>query len=63
MKKYFDLLKNSKLFSCMSTSDLNEILECLDAKQKIFKKNTYIINSGEYISNLMFILFGYYQIR
>lgn len=63
MKKYFDLLKNSKLFSGMSTSDLNEILECLDAKQKIFKKNTYIINSGEYISNLMFILSGNIQIR
>jgi len=47
MKKYYPVLKNCLLFSGIEESDFKSMLDCLAARQKHFKKNSFIFISGE----------------
>ena len=49
---------NIDLFEKIADSEVLEILKCLGIKTKVFKKNSYILKSGDKIDYLGVILGG-----
>lgn len=62
MKKYFEIIKNCSLFENIATENFAEMLKCLDAKIRTYKKNQGIISEGDKISQIGIVLKGTVQI-
>lgn len=62
MQKYFEVLKNSPLFSGISDENLTDILSCLDAKILSFDKNKMIFEEGSPAEYIGILLSGEIQI-
>ena len=62
LKKYFNLLKSTVLFKDINDTELGELLKCLNAKTKEFKKNEIIFFADSEITSVGIILSGTVQI-
>ncbi|MGN0181081.1 MAG: Crp/Fnr family transcriptional regulator [Candidatus Ornithomonoglobus sp.] len=58
MKKYFQILKRSKLFAGINENEIETILDCLSAKTQSYVRGEYIFCAGEYISAVALLLEG-----
>lgn len=58
MKKYIPLLKNTKMFHGIHENEISTMLSCLSARTVSYKKNEYILRSGEQIHTVGMILDG-----
>ena len=58
MKKYIDLIKNTKLFFGMTEGDIISMLGCLSASKQEYKKGDYIYNAGDTVSKAAMVLEG-----
>jgi len=62
LKKYFDLLKSLDLFERISDIDLENMLNCLDAKLCVYEKDNMIFLTGDAISKVGIVLSGSVQV-
>ena len=62
MENDFDILKDSSLFEGFRSQDISEMLPCLAAKLKAYKKETYIKQEGESADFIGIVLEGTIQI-
>lgn len=58
METYLPVLKKSSLFSGVSPDEISTMLKCLSARQKHYKKEEFIIRSGDYIHSVGMVLSG-----
>ncbi|MGN1115343.1 MAG: Crp/Fnr family transcriptional regulator [Candidatus Ornithomonoglobus sp.] len=58
MKKYFQILKRSKLFAGINENEIEDILDCLSAKTQSYVRGEYIFRAGERISAVALLLEG-----
>lgn len=58
MEKYFNVLKNSMLFSDIEENELDSMLVCLNAKIKDYKKDDFVFRVGDKITQVGFVLTG-----
>lgn len=58
INKHLKTLKNVPLFTGMHEDDLEEMLNCLGANKKIYKKDSIVISVGDSISSVGIILSG-----
>jgi CRP-like cAMP-binding protein len=58
MDEYIDLLKNISLFEKIASKDIPEMLACLKATMKKYKKNSFIKNEGDKADFIGIILEG-----
>ena len=63
MKKYFQTIKNSKLFTGITESEIESMLGCLSAAVKMYKKGDIIYRAGENISSVAMLLDGSVHIQ
>ncbi len=62
MKKYFEILKKTELFSGISESDIGALISCLSAKAVHYEKNRYVYLSGDGFEGMGIVLSGMLQI-
>lgn len=62
MKKYFEIIKKCRLFENISEENFSEMLNCLDAAIRTYKKNQTIISEGSEIRQIGIALSGTVQI-
>lgn len=62
MKKYFDVLKKCPLFNGIKAENLSEMLICLSAKEKSFKKGDTVLAEGDSASSFGIVLQGSVQL-
>ena len=58
MKKYIETLKHTGLFSGVKENEISAMLNCLQAKLRIFKKGEYVFREGEHIDNITVLVEG-----
>lgn len=58
MRKYVEILKKSKLFDNINENDIENIINCLGAKEKKYSKGSYIYGLGDRISALNMVAEG-----
>lgn len=58
MEEYLPVLKKSSLFSGVRPDEISVMLKCLSARLKHFKKEEFIIRSGDYIHSVGMVLSG-----
>jgi CRP-like cAMP-binding protein len=58
MEEYLSILKKSNLFSGVQPEEIRAMLQCLSARIKHFKKEEFIIRSGDYIRSVGMLLSG-----
>lgn len=58
MKEYLQIIRSSSLFSGIEKDEVDSMLSCLEAKEKDFKKDTYIFRSGDTTDSLGVVLSG-----
>lgn len=58
MEEYFEVLKNCPLFVGITKPDIDSILRCLSAKQKHYKKNSFIWAEGDIVESFGIVLTG-----
>lgn len=58
MRKYVEILKKSKLFDNINENDIENIINCLGAKEKKYSKDSYIYGLGDRISALNMVAEG-----
>ena len=63
LKKYFQTIKNSKLFSGITDTEIEAMLQCLSAAVKIYKKGDIIYRAGENITSVAMLLDGQIHIQ
>ena len=63
MKKYFQTVKNSKLFTGITEAEIEAMLQCLSASVKTFKKGDIIYRAGENIHSVAMLLEGNIHIQ
>lgn len=63
MKKYFDILQKSPLFSGIVEEELGAILSCIGAKVLTFEKGETIMKEGIEAKNIGIVLLGEVQIE
>lgn len=63
MKKYFQTIKNSKLFAGITEAEIEAMLQCLSASIKNFKKGDIIYRAGENIHSVAMLLEGNIHIQ
>lgn len=63
MKKYLDVLKNTKLFAGVGEEEIGEMLDCLGASFSTYKKGAYVLRAGEHIRNIMVLVEGSLHIQ
>lgn len=54
----YDFLTTTELFKTMTAEEVKNILECLNAKVKSFKKNEYILRRGDIAKSVGLVLSG-----
>lgn len=63
MKKYISVLKKTQMFSGISDSDIEKMLDCLGARLCKYKKGNYILNQGEHIKDITILVEGALHIQ
>lgn len=63
MKKYLELLSNSKLFDDISETDIEAMLNCLSAVKRDYAKGEYVFCRGDRVDSVAFLLKGCVHIR
>jgi len=63
MKKYIHVFKKTKLFSGVNDNEILTMLDCLNAKISVYKKNEYIIRQGEHLKRIMILADGKLHIQ
>ncbi len=58
MDQFLPVLKKSSLFSGVSQEEIQGMLKCLSARTKHYKKEEFIIRSGDYIRSIGMVLSG-----
>ena len=58
MKKYIEILKNTKIFLGISGEEIEAMLTCLDARQKAYKKGEYVFRQGDGVLRLALLVEG-----
>ncbi|NLH00631.1 MAG: Crp/Fnr family transcriptional regulator [Clostridiales bacterium] len=58
MKKYFNIIKKSPLFSGVSDEELEIMLKCLSASIQDYSKGQFILRSGDNVSSVGMVLSG-----
>lgn len=58
MKKYFSVIRSSRLFSGISENELEAMLSCLDAKDRSFPKGAFILRVGDRAESIGLVLSG-----
>ncbi|WP_124066655.1 Crp/Fnr family transcriptional regulator [Clostridium sp. E02] len=58
MDKYLPILKKSSLFSGVRSEEITVMLKCLSARVKHYKKEEFIIRSGDYVHSVGMMLSG-----
>lgn len=58
MEKYISLLKNTNMFQGMHEKEISAILHCLSARTVNYKKNEFILRSGEQVHTVGMVLVG-----
>ena len=58
MKKYFSVIRSSRLFSGISENELEAMLSCLDAKNRSFPKGAFILRVGDLAESIGLVLSG-----
>ena len=58
MEEYLSVLKKSYLFYGVSSEEISAMLKCLSARLKHYKKEEFIIRSGDYIRSVGMMLSG-----
>lgn len=62
MEDYFNILKDLPLFEDIHSQDISEMLTCLAAKKRVYKKDTYIKYEGDPADFIGIVLDGTIQI-
>jgi len=62
MKKYYQIIKDNPLFAGIADAELENLLTCMSAKLKKYKKDDTIILADDIFSNIGFVLSGKIQI-
>lgn len=62
MKKYFEIIKKTKLFSGFSDDQIELVLKCLSARVKRFEKGEFIFAAGEKVPAVALLLEGAAQV-
>lgn len=62
MENYFDILKELPLFEDINSQDISEMMTCLAAKTKAYKKETYVKYEGDSADFIGIVLDGTIQI-
>ena len=63
MKKYLDILKLSKLFAGINENEIEDVLFCLSAKKRNYRKGEYVFRAREHISSVALLLEGSVHIQ
>lgn len=63
MKKYLQILKMSKLFLGINENEIEDMLSCLSAEKRSYRKGEYIFRTGEHISAVALLLEGSVHIQ
>ena len=63
MKKYTDVLKNTKLFAGVGEEEIGTMLDCLGAALRHYKKGDYVYRAGEYVHSLTVLVEGSLHIQ
>lgn len=63
MKKYLEILKRSKLFDGINDNEIEDVLICLSATKRNYRKGEYIFRVGEHISSVALLLEGSVHIQ
>jgi len=58
MEEYLSILRKSNLFSGVQPEEISAMLKCLSARIKHYKKDEFIIRSGDYIRSVGMVLTG-----
>jgi len=58
MKKYMEVLKNTRLVSGMGEEEIQSMLDCLHAALRTYKKGEYVFRAGEHICSLTVLVEG-----
>lgn len=58
MKTSYQILQNCRLFSEIKESDFKALLECLSARQRQYKKNSFIFRAGDAMDFVGIVLAG-----
>lgn len=62
MEEYLEILQRSPLFAGMDAAELRAVLECLQAAERRYRKNRFILHSGERVNAAGLVLSGGVQI-
>lgn len=63
MKQYLKLLKNTKLFSGITETEIEAMLSCLSATKRSYQKGECIFRKGELVSHVALLLKGCVHIQ
>lgn len=63
MKKYLKLLKNTKLFSGITETEIEPMLSCLSADKQNYQKGDCVFRRGEHINHVAMLLEGCIHIQ
>lgn len=58
MKEFLEIICTSSLFSDIAETEVSDMLSCLEAREKDFKKETYIFRAGDTTGSLGIVLSG-----
>ncbi|MCL2319598.1 MAG: Crp/Fnr family transcriptional regulator [Treponema sp.] len=58
MKKTYPVLQRCRLFTGISEADMKILLDCLSARQKHYRKNSFIFLAGEKMDSVGIVLSG-----
>ena len=58
MKEYLSVLRSTRLFSGISENELTSMLSCLDAREKNFPKDAFVLRDGDTVESIGLVLSG-----
>lgn len=58
IEEYLPIIKKSNLFTGVSSEEISSMLACLSARLKHYKKDEFIIRSGDYIHSVGLVVSG-----
>ena len=62
MRTTFEILKNNPIFQGIAFTDFEQVLNCLSANTASYKKNDFILTTGEAVSFVGLVLSGSVQV-
>ncbi len=63
MEKYLNILKRTKLFAGVHGDEIEQMLHCLGASLRTYKKGEYVLREGEYAESLTVLVEGKLHIQ